>query len=329
MMKRLNLFLICLLLCLLCACAKKEAPETEPAQTEAAQTETEEEQTEPTVPEVMERTIRKDGVTWRYNSRLRTVLFMGIDSKATVESHEVVGNGGRADVILLFIMDPDAKTTQMVEISRDTITKVDVYSQQQEKLYSGKMQINMQYAFGNNPARSCSLMKNRVFKLLYELPIDAYCSMTMDGISAAVDAMGGLTLTLEDDWTEIDPKYTAGATVTLNGAQAERFIRYRDLEHVEGNAVRMERTGWVIQELFRQMRQSGRLDVVKMFTQLSKYLETDMDAETITELSSFSLLPEILDLPGEIRAGKHHAEYHLDEPALQQMLLELFYNPVD
>lgn len=326
-MKWMNSILACLLLCTLCACTKEQPKQTEPAEEPVVQEQTEE--TEPEVMEVMERTIHRDGVTWRYNSHLKTVLFMGIDSKATVQSHEVLGNGGRADVILLLVMDSDAQTTQIVEISRDTITKVDVYSQQQEKLYSGNMQINMQYAFGNNPARSCSLMKNRIFKLLYELPIDSYCSMTMDGISAAVDSVGGLTLTLDEDWTEIDPSYTAGATVHLNGAQAERFIRYRDLEHVEGNAVRMERHGWLIQELFRQMRKDGSLDLVKMFRQMSEYLETDMDADTILNLSHYSLQPEILELPGEVTAGEFHAEYHLDEPALQQMLLELFYKPVD
>lgn len=334
-MKHISILLICLLLLQLCACGKTQTPETtaavttaqaEPLQTEA---ETEPPETEPAVMEVMERTIRRDGVTWRYNSRLRTVLFMGIDTKADVVSREVLGNGGRADVILLFVLDPDARTTQLVEISRDTIATVDVYNEQQQKLHSGKMQINMQYAFGNNPARSCHLMKNRIVKLLYELPIDYYCSMTMDGIAAAVDSVGGVTMTLDEDWTSIDPSYTAGATITFNGAQAERFVRYRDVEDVQSNAVRMARHGWIINELFQQLRDSGELDLVTIFRKMAPYLESDMDAETLAMLSAFDLLPDVLQLPGEVRAGKYHAEYHLDEPALQQMLLELFYDPVD
>lgn len=277
----------------------------------------------------MGRTFTRDGITYRYNSRLRTVLFMGIDTHVEVVSNEVAGNGGRADTILLFVLDPDAKTTRMVEISRDTMTKVDVYNDDREKLFSGTMQVNMQYAFGDNPARSCMLMKDRVSKLLYDLPINYYCSVTLDGIASTVDFLGGITLTLADDWTDVDPEYTAGATVTLNGAQAEHFIRYRDTSDVEGNNQRMARHSWFVREMFHTLRYDPTFNLEKLFKALDPYLESNINAETLANLSRFDLLTEVNKLPGETVAGKRYAEYHLDEEAVQQMLLDIFYKPAD
>lgn len=327
---------------LLAGCSANPAPETAPGETPPETTaaveteptaeiptETTQPPTEPEEERALGRDVQIDGQKYHYNSRLRTVLFMGIDTKEGVESHEVVGNGGRADVILLFILNPDTETTQMVEISRDTITKVDVYNDSREKLYSGKMQINMQYAFGDSPERSCMLMKNRVSELLYELPISSYCSVTMDGIAAAVDYLGGITLTLKDDWTDINEAYTAGATITLDAKSAERFIRYRDVENVDGNDVRMSRHSWFIREVFRQVKRNPDFDIRELFMKLIPYMETDLDVNTLSNLSQFAMSPDICKLPGEVAAGKHHAEYHLNEEALKQLLLELYYEKVD
>lgn len=327
---------------LLAGCSANPVPETAPSETPPGTTaavepeptaeipaETTQPPTEPEEERTLGRDVEFNGQKYHYNSRLRTVLFMGIDTKEGVESHEVVGNGGRADVILLFVLNPDTATIQMVEVSRDTITKVDVYNEDRVKLYSGKMQINMQYAFGDSPERSCMLMKNRVSKLLYELPITSYCSVTMDGIAAGVEYLEGITLTLQDDWTDIDPSYKAGTTITLDAKSAERFIRYRDLENVDGNDVRMSRHSWFIREMFRQVKRDRRYSAKELFLRLIPYMETDLDADTIVELSDATLSPDIYKLPGEVAAGKHHAEYHLDEEALKQLLLELFYEKVD
>lgn len=277
----------------------------------------------------MGRTFTKDGITYRYNSRLRTVLFMGIDSHVEVATHEVTGNGGRADTVLLFVLDPDTKTTRMIEISRDTMTKVDVYNVYREKLYSGTMQINMQYAFGDTPSRSCMLMKDRVSKLLYELPINYYCSVTLDGIASTVDYLGGITLTLADDWTDVNPDYVAGATVTLDGKEAEHFIRYRDTDELESNDVRMARHSWFVREMFRKLRDDPKFNLEKLFKAVDPYLESNLNGETMANLSRFDLLTEVTKLPGQTVAGKHYAEYHLDEEAVQQLLLEVFYKPVE
>lgn len=305
-------------------------PTTQPLSLEQIQQELAIEETVPPQaqqPESMGRTIEQDGVTWRYNTRLRTVLFMGVDTRAGAENKIGIGNNGRSDTLLLFVIDPDHESVQLITISRDTMTKVDVYDRDRNYLFSGKMQLTMQYSFGDSAARSCQLVKSKISDLLYDLPINYYCSLTMDGILAASDLLGGVKLTLEDDWTDIDPTYTAGSTITLKGEQLERFLRYRDTDVSGSNDVRMSRHGWFIRQLFSQMGTVGSAGVEMLLDKLDPYLETDLDADTIKQLTSYHLSDEILKVPGETIRGKAHDEYYVDEEACKQMILDVFYIP--
>lgn len=71
--------------------------------------------------------------------------------------------------------------------------------------------------------------------------IDFYVAMNMDGISELNDLAGGVTVTLEDDFSSIDPAMTKGTTLTLHGDQAETFVRSRMTVGDGTNASRMER----------------------------------------------------------------------------------------
>ena len=82
--------------------------------------------------------------------------------------------------------------------------------------------------------------------LLLGESIDFYVAMNMDGISELNDLAGGVTVTLEDDFSSIDPAMTKGTTLTLHGDQAETFVRSRMTVGDGTNASRMER-----QEAFR------------------------------------------------------------------------------
>lgn len=296
----------------------------------ASSDETVEAPVEETQPEAWGRTVTVDGKTWRYNSRLRTVLFLGVDSRDTAQlDKKGVGAGGRSDTILLLVIDQDAKTVQPVTMSRDTMTSVDVYDRDRNFLFSGQMQLNMQYSFGDSPKRSCLLAKNKVSQVLYGIPIQSYISLTLDGIVAAGEAMGGVTVTLEEDWTDIDPTYTAGSTITMDGPALERFIRYRDTGSVGSNNVRMGRHRWFIQQMFRQLNGMNGSMVERLMNQVEPYMETDMDGDTIKQLASYQVSDTMMNIPGETHHGQAHDEFYIDQAALQTFLLELFYVPAE
>lgn len=280
----------------------------------------------------LENTVTLNGKTFRKRTDLRTVLFLGIDDTQTVEAEgAVLGNQGRADSVVLFILDKTAKTTTSLLISRNTMTEVDVYKANGDLATSNVMQLNMQYAFGNSPTRGNFLMKRTVSELLYNTKIDSCVSMTMEGIAVVVDGMGGITLTLPEDFTDIDPSYTKGTTVIMDGKAAERFVRYRDTEILGSAEDRMDRQNWFVHTLFQQMKAQGNMreQLEKMLDAADGYIEMDLDAETIKQLASYEMLDETEKVPGTTKAGKLHDEFYVDEEALKELLVELFYEPVD
>lgn len=310
-MKKYALLLLVVLLLTACSTPQAAAP-TQP--TTAAQPEAD-----------WGRTVTRNGHTWRYNSRLTTVLFLGVDTAEGKEEDNYIGNGGRSDTMILLVLNPDKQSTRTIFISRDTMAEVTVYNQDREKLYDGFMQITMQYAYGDNAKRSCMLSKKAVSKLLLDLPVDYYCSMTLDGIAAAVNALGGLTLTLEQDWTDIHPSYTAGSTVNMDAAMVSRFLRYRDLETSGSNTDRIQRQSWFVRQVFDKLIRSGSLSADQVVETVRPYLETDMNADTIQALSSYKLAPEMDLLPGGVVAGKRHDEFYVDEEAMKDLLIDIFY----
>lgn len=322
--KLIPLVLLLAVLCTGCFGGQKENPESSASGVQSGDS--------AFSPSNMENTVTLDGKTYRKRTDLRTVLFLGVDNTKTVEAEGMaVGNQGRADSVVLFILDKTAKTTTTLLISRNTMTEVDVYKANGDLASSAVMQLNMQYAFGNSPARGNFLMKRTVSELLYNIKIDGCVSMTLEGISAVVDSMGGITITMPEDYTDIDERYTAGATVTLNGAETERFVRYRDIEVTGSAEDRLDRQDWFVHALFKQMKAQGNMGkkLEDMLNAADEYIEMDLDADTIKKLADYEMLDETRKVPGTTETGKHHDEYHVDEKALRALIVELFYEPVE
>jgi len=267
-------------------------------------------------------------IQYEYNDAITTILFMGIDDYEGYESTQIFGNGGRADTIILFIFNEETNTISPFLINRDLYTPVDAYDDDRNFLYSGDMQLCMQYTFSDNDTRGCLLMKEKVSQILYGTPIDYYCSLNIDGMSAFINAIGGLTVTFEEDYSYIDPAFTLGATVTMNAEQAEDFYRYRDINEVGSNQGRMERQAWLMQKTFEALAGSSQADVDNILEALDGYLTTDMSADAIYSIRGASL-GEAYTTPGEYGTGTVHDAFYMDENALTDMLFDIFYVEVE
>ena len=278
--------------------------------------------------DTLQNTIYYNGAEYHKKEGLSTILFMGVDDTEDTEHTEILADGGRSDTLILFILNENDKSSEMISISRDTITEVDVYNEDGEYVYSGDMQITLQYSFGESRLKSCYLTKKTVSELLYGTQIDGYISLTMDGISKIVDLMGGLTVTMPKDYSYIDKAYTEGAEVKIDGAAAEHFVRYRDIEEFGSNNERMERQAWFMRQVFSALKKAPDMgDLLdRLLDKADKYVETDLSGEQIKALASYTLADEPIYLPGSDKEGVHD-EFYVDDDALQQLLIELFYEP--
>ncbi len=274
------------------------------------------------------RNITYNGKSYTYKSGITTLLFMGVDQHEPVEANGYEGTGGRSDCLILYIIDSNNQTTKMLEISRDTMVNVAVYDVEGEYALDMEMQITMQYAFGDGANKSCRLTKEAVSELLYGIPIDNFLSMNIDGIATVTDAIGGVTIEIPEDYTQIDPSFVKGITVTLDGRLAEKYVRTRDVTVTGSNDQRMERQMQFVKALVAQLQDSSNgVSVYKnLLEQASPYLVTDMDSEDMFALARYSLDEKECKVPGETVAGLANDEYHVDEDALKSLIVELFYD---
>ena len=177
------------------------------------------------LPQETAETMEVDGVTYRKKSRLTTILVMGVDHD-TQDSYEY-RKADQADFLRLVVLDDADKTVQQLQIDRDTITPVTVLGLLGDRYEPVTQQICLGYAFGDGRQTSCEVTVEAVENLLGGQTIDQYLAMGLDGISTLNDLAGGVTVTLEDDFSAIDPAMTKGTTLTLQGEQAETYVRSR------------------------------------------------------------------------------------------------------
>ena len=271
------------------------------------------------------------GERYRYNTDLKTILFMGVDNTEEVEVKEYAGRGGQADVLMLFILNTSEKTIQTLQISRDSMVEVDVYDMDGEQIAKEKAQIALQYAYGDGAKKSCLLTKEKVTELLYGIPIQSFVSLNIDGIAAVSEAIGGIEITIPEDYTMIDPSFEKGATVSLKGELAEKYVRYRDTSVTGSNNNRMERQHQVVEAAAVQIPERLKEDknlYNKLLSDAKPYMVTDLTTGEIDRLATYDSAPNIEQVPGNVIAGEKHDEYHVDDEKLYDLLVKLFYKKV-
>ena len=228
-----------------------------------------------------ELTIEAQGGTWTYRGNdLTNLLFIGVDwddqRRASADSRYE----GQADFLLLVSLDRANRTISSIQIDRDTLADVRVYGAFGDYAGTRRTQICLAYAFGDTAQSGCENVVWAVSRLMGGVPIDGYLAMDMDGIVALNEALGGVTVTLEDDFSSVDPQMVPGATVTLQGAQAETFVRGRMGVGDGTNQSRMRRQRAFMEAAIGQFADGLSEDMnyaSELLDALSDFLVTDKD----------------------------------------------------
>lgn len=133
-----------------------------------------------------------------------SVLLLGVDQRE--------GDRGRSDTMIVLTVNPNKESIEMVSIPRDTYTEII------GKGYQDK--INHAYAFGG-----VEMAMNTVENFL-DIPIDYFVQVNMESFKDIVDAVGGITVKNDLDFTYDGVHFPKG-TITLNGEEALKFSRMR------------------------------------------------------------------------------------------------------
>ena len=286
------------------------------------------------LPQADQETVEVDGVTYRKKSRLTTILVMGVDHD-TQDSYEY-RKAGQADFLRLVVLDDADKTVQQLQIDRDTMTSVTVLGLLGDRYEPVTQQICLGYAFGDGRQTSCEVTVEAVGNLLGGQTIDQYLAMGLDGISTLNDLAGGVTVTLEDDFSAADPAMTKGATLTLQGDQAEIFVRRR-MDIGEGtNEARMVRQEEYLAQLSAQLESRVQQDqqfTAQVYDALQPYLVTDLaKGQLVNEVwaAKDDTVEPAIALEGEHKVAEDgFTEFYPTEASIQKAVLTLFWEPVE
>lgn len=279
-------------------------------------------------------TIEVDEATYRQRNDLTTILLIGVDRESDAVSSGY-RNGGQVDFLDLLVIDEEQKRISQLSIDRDTMTPITVLGVLGNQTGVRTAQISLSHGFGDGGAQSCELTVDAVSNLLLGTHIDKYIALNMDGISVLNDAVGGVTVTLKDDFSALDPAMTPGTTLTLMGDQAEYYVRSRMSMSVGTNEARMERQREYVSQMTQQLKariQESKSFINTIFDLLDSYLTTDMSRglllSTVWNIRDYENVQ--LELSGEhVVAADGFMEFYVDETDLQQKVLELFYQNVE
>ncbi|MCH5184047.1 MAG: LCP family protein [Oscillospiraceae bacterium] len=274
-----------------------------------------------------------DGQKYALRENIETLLLMGLDS---FEGESVEGyiNDDRADFLMLLLIDRDAGTCTSLHIDRDTMADVQVMGVAGQVLGVEKMQLALAHTYGSGKQDSCRNTVQAVSAFLYETPIDHYLSVTMDAVQILNDAVDGVTLTVLDDMTSIDPSLKQGAEVTLRGELALKYVRTRSGLEDSTNRHRMERQRQYMNALYENLSARYAADrdfALRTMLKISDYLVSDCPPSQLSDLldeASTYKFVGIDTIEGESIVGEKFMEFYPDEEKLMALIIELFYEPL-
>ncbi|MCH5298713.1 MAG: LCP family protein [Ruminococcus sp.] len=273
-----------------------------------------------------------DGVQYKFNENITSVLCMGIDRDSIDDVDEYEGTGGDADTIFVLTLDLETGRTTIINISRDTMAEIGIYSDEGAYVGTRETQICLAYAYGDGKETSCDNQLAAVRQLLFNVPINSYLALDINGISAINDAVGGVTVTSP----ETIGNFNAGETYTLHGDEADSFVRSRSHATIEGNSLRMQRQKTYLESFANTVFTQTKSDIttpVTIFNEATPYLCTNIDAPKVAYLSVNAMRGnfhefDIKTIEGEMKKGKPYAEFYPDEDKLFRLILDVYYTPV-
>ena len=278
-------------------------------------------------------TLRYANRTWVYRKRdLTNILLIGVD---WAEMHSPASSGryaGQADFLLLVTFDKKNKSVSTLQIDRDTMTDIRVYGPFGDYAGVRTAQLCLSYAYGDSAAENRENAVWAASKLLGGVPIDAAVALDMDSIALLNDALGGVTVTLEEDFSSLDPQMVKGATITLQGKQAETFVRGRTGVGDGTNASRMQRQRTFIrsaEELLVQRMNEDMGYAGTLYDALAGHMTTNIERGWLInkayECRDYRR-PETKTLAGGHCIGTDgFMEFHADEDALNALLTEMCF----
>ena len=270
------------------------------------------------------------GEKYRFKSGVETYLLLGLDKFGEAESSDSYNNKEQSDFILLLVADRVSRKWTLLHLNRDTMTEVDILGLNGQVASTDTMQLALAHTYGDGGRESCQNAKRAISRLLYGVGIDHYVSLKMDAVMAINDYVGGVTVTLEEDLSDIDPRLTSGE-VTLDGELALKYVRVRYGLEDSSNLSRMIRQKNYLSALLTTIS-NQTIDtkfINGAYSAIESYSVSDSASamEDLLEVLSDYEYQGIYSPTGKEQMGEEFIEYYVDIESLEALVRDLFCEP--
>lgn len=276
-------------------------------------------------------TVEYNGTTYRYNENIVSIVVMGYDR---TEDVGVTGAAGQADSIMVVAFDMRTGEMRIIGIPRDTMVDVDE-NVGEAFIGQDKMQLALAFSYGDGYESSSENVVRAVSRILYNMPMNYYVALDMQGVGPLNDAVGGVTLTPTSSIP--NTSIVEGVPMTLYGSDAMSYVRYRDTAQLESSLDRQARQSQYLKAFFSQAIAAAAGDpaaLVGLYRTALDYGFTNMG------ISEFAFLAAILvehgmddldvaTLKGTAEKGSQYVEYTLDQDSVYETVLDVYYTPVE
>ncbi|MDD6644678.1 MAG: LCP family protein [Oscillospiraceae bacterium] len=271
--------------------------------------------------------VPKDGI--------ETYLFLGVDQRGELTKVKKFDGTGQCDVIQLLVLDSVNKTYTKLVINRDTMVDMTTYNEKGQSLGEVNAQIALAHTNGDVADFGNKVTIETVSKLLYNHPIDGYVSLNMDSIPVINNLAGGVTVTIEDDFSKSDKSLKMGETIKLSDEQAYHYIHDRQNVADGTNENRMKRQSMYLSKLkgifLDKFKESGSF-INQAYDALENYMSTDLTPRMMSRIALNLTKYEEVDSP--VLTGKNSMgefgfiEFRLDQDSLDKAVRKLFYDEI-
>lgn len=219
----------------------------------------------------------KSGV-W-YSEDVYNFLIIGYDAGA---DEAVMFEGmqyPRSDCNIIVSVNKKTKTINLVSLSRATYVAIEGH---------GNKRLNTAYAYGKANKLIETIENN------YKIRIDDYASCDFSGFKNIVNAMDGFSLKLSKPEASFvfNKEDTAAGTYKLNGSQALRYVRLRE---IDSDRQRTGRQRKALQAMFTKLKGLSLTEDIDFLQVVFPYLTTNLAKTEMvfiaSQMQSYSKYP--------------------------------------
>lgn len=282
-------------------------------------------------PENLGNVVYYNGHKYVFNENIISSLFIGYDQS---EKDEEEGKAGQSDFVYLMALDLQNHMTKAISIPRDTMVDIEQYYDEEYYGTNNKMQIALSYAYGDGREKSSELTKKAVSRLLFNMPINKYISLNMEGVGSISAAIGGVKLFP----LESIPKTNIikDKRINLSDSNATAYVRWRSSD-MYGSENRRKRDVQFMEEFYKSAFKAfikNLSSMVDLFIQGQKYSVTNIGIPELIFMAvnsyNFDINKiETKTIAGNTQMGEKFVEFWPDETNIFETILDVYYICVD